>query len=130
MGFAVVADEVRSLARRSAEAAQDTATLIADSVLKTKEGKLKVDQVATAIRDITGESAKVKTLVDEVNHGSQEQARGLDQIGKALTRMGQVTQMTAANAEQSASAAQQLSAQSEALKGIVCRLSEMVKGSS
>jgi methyl-accepting chemotaxis protein len=113
MGFAVVADEVRNLAQRCAQAAKDTAALIEESITKSNDGKVKVDQVATAIRAITEESAKVKTLVDEVNLGSQEQARGIEQIGKAITQMEQVTQKTAANAEESASAAEELNAQSE-----------------
>ncbi|MGD0580013.1 MAG: methyl-accepting chemotaxis protein, partial [Bryobacteraceae bacterium] len=102
MGFAVVADEVRNLAQRCAQAAKDTAALIEESIAKSNDGKTKVDQVATAIRAITEESGKVKTLVDEVNLGSQEQARGIEQIGKAITQMEQVTQKTAANAEESA----------------------------
>ena len=76
MGFAVVADEVRNLAQRCAQAAKDTAALIEESIAKSNDGKAKVDQVAAAIRAITEESAKVKTLVDEVSLGSQEQARG------------------------------------------------------
>jgi methyl-accepting chemotaxis protein len=70
----------------------------------------------------------VKTLVDEVNLGSQEQARGIEQIGKAINQMEQVTQKTAANAEESASAAEELNAQSETLKNIVERLTAMVGG--
>ena len=128
MGFAVVADEVRNLAQRCAQAAKDTAALIEESITKSNDGKVKVDQVATAIRAITEESAKVKTLVDEVNLGSQEQARGIEQIGKAITQMEQVTQKTAANAEESASAAEELTAQSQTLKDIVERLSAMVGG--
>ena len=128
MGFAVVADEVRNLAQRCAQAAKDTAALIEESITKSNDGKVKVDQVATAIRTITEESAKVKTLVDEVNRGSQEQARGIEQIGKALAQMDQVTQQTAANAEESASAAEELNAQSEALKEVVEGLTTMVGG--
>jgi methyl-accepting chemotaxis protein len=128
MGFAVVADEVRNLAQRCAQAAKDTAALIEESISKSNDGKVKVDQVAVAIRTITEESAKVKTLVDEVNLGSQEQARGIEQIGKAISQMEQVTQKTAANAEESASAAEELNAQSETLKGIVERLTSMVGG--
>jgi len=128
MGFAVVADEVRNLAQRCAQAAKDTAELIEESIAKSNSGQTTVDQVATAIRTITAESAKVKTLVDEVNLGSDEQARGIDQIGKAITQMEQVTQKTAANAEESASAAEQLTAQSETVKEIVARLTEMVCG--
>ena len=129
MGFAVVADEVRNLAQRCAQAARDTAALIEESIAKSNDGKLKVDQVAAAIRGITEKAAKVKTLVDEVSLGSQEQARGIDQIGKAIIQMEQVTQKTAANAEESASAAEELNAQSEGLKEIVERLTAMVDGS-
>jgi len=128
MGFAVVADEVRNLAQRSAQAAKDTAALIEESIAKSNHGKVKVDQVAAAIRTITKESARAKTLVDEVSLGSQQQARGVEQIGKAITQMEQVTQKTAANAEESAAAAEELNAQSETLKAIVERLIAMVGG--
>jgi len=70
----------------------------------------------------------VKTLVDEVNLGGQEQARGIVQIVKGITQMEQVTQQTAANAEESASAAEELTAQSERLKDIVQGLTAMVGG--
>ena len=128
MGFAVVADEVRNLAQRCAQAAKDTAALIEESIAKSNDGKAKVDQVAVAIRAITGESGQVKTLVDEVNLGSQEQARGIEQVAKAITQMEQVTQKTAASAEECASAAEELNAQSATLREIVERLAAMVGG--
>jgi methyl-accepting chemotaxis protein/methyl-accepting chemotaxis protein-1 (serine sensor receptor) len=64
MGFAVVADEVRNLAQRSAQAARDTAVLIEESISKSNDGKVKVDQVAKAVHSITEQSTQVKTLVD------------------------------------------------------------------
>ena len=126
MGFAVVADEVRNLAQRCAQAAKDTAGLIEESIAKSNDGKARVDQVATAIRAVTGDSTKIKTLVDEVNLCSQEQARGIEQVTKAIMQIERVTQQTAANAEESASAAEELNAQSETLKDIVERLTAMV----
>jgi len=128
MGFAVVADEVRNLAQRCAQAAKDTAGLIEESIAKSNDGKIKVDQVAVVIRAITEESAAVKTLVEEVSLGSQEQARGIEQIAKAITQMEQVTQKNAANAEESASASEELNAQSETLRDVVARLMAMVGG--
>jgi methyl-accepting chemotaxis protein len=128
MGFAVVADEVRNLAQRCAQAAKDTAALIEESIVKSNDGKVKVDQVAGAIRAIAEESAKVKTLVDELSVGSLEQATGIEQIGKAITQMEGVTQTTAANAEESAAAAEELNAQSAALMQIVGALTSMVGG--
>ena len=61
-----------------------------------------------------------------MNLGSQEQARGIEQIGKAIVEMEQVTQKTAAIAEESAAAAEELTAQSDALKDVVVRLNQMV----
>ncbi len=126
MGFAVVADEVRSLAQRSAQAARDTAPLIEESIAKSKDGKLKVDQVASAIRSITEDSASVKTLVDEMTLGSQEQTKGITQVSHAISQMQQVTQAAAASAEEGAAAAEELTAQAVAMKDVVARLTTMV----
>ena len=128
MGFAVVAGEVRNLAQRCAQAARDTAALIEESITKSNEGKVMVDQAAVAMHSVTEAAAKVKTLVDDVNLGSQEQARGIEQIGKAITQMEHVTQTTAASAEESAAAAEELTSQSRTLKGVVQRLAAMVGG--
>jgi methyl-accepting chemotaxis protein/methyl-accepting chemotaxis protein-1 (serine sensor receptor) len=126
LGFAVVADEVRNLAQRCSQAAKDTASLIEESIANAADGKVKVDQVAQSIEGITAESRKIKTLVDEVNVGSEEQSRGIEQIGKAVAQMEQITQTTAASAEESAAAAEELTAQSQGLKDVVGRLEAMV----
>ena len=130
MGFAVVADEVRNLAQRSAQAAKDTAALIEESIAKSNEGSGKLQRVTEVIHAITVSAAKVKTLVDEVNLGSQEQARGMDQISRAIAQMDQVTQSNAASAEESASASEEMSAQAEALNQIVNELRTLVGAES
>jgi len=129
MGFAVVADEVRNLAQRSAQAAKDTASLIEESIEKSRGGKDKVDQVAGTLRVITEEAGQVKTIAEEVNLGSQEQANGLDQIAKAIQQMDQVTQKTAADAEETAAAAAELKAQSDSMNDIADRLAVLIGGS-
>jgi methyl-accepting chemotaxis protein len=130
MGFAVVADEVRNLAQRSAQAAKDTATLIEDSILKSTEGSKKLGEVASSIQGITEGAGKVKTLVDEVEASSKEQAQGIEQISKAVSQMDEVTQRSAANAEETASASEELSAQSQALMAVVGQLQALVGASS
>jgi methyl-accepting chemotaxis protein/methyl-accepting chemotaxis protein-1 (serine sensor receptor) len=122
MGFAVVADEVRNLAHRSAQAAKDTAGLIEESIGKSNEGSRKLDLVAKSIQQITGSSMQVKTLVDEIDVGSQEQSRGIEQISVAVSQMEKVTQRNAANAEESAAASEELAAQARSLHESVGRL--------
>lgn len=126
MGFAVVANEVRSLSHRCAQAARDTSALIVESIAKSNDGKTKVDQVTAAIQTVSGESTEVKALVEAVNQGSQEQARGMEQVSKAIVQMEQVTQASAANAEESSAAAEELQAQSESVKDVVERLTALV----
>ncbi len=130
MGFAVVADEVRSLAQRSAQAAKDTAQLIEESIAKSSAGSTKLAQVGESIGRITASATQVKTLVDEVDVGSQEQSRGIEQIATAVSQMEQVTQRSAADAEKSAEASEELAAQAQGLSGIVEKLRELVGGSS
>lgn len=119
LGFAVVADEVRNLAQRCAQAAKDTTVLIEESVTNTRTGSTRLDDVAAVIGSITESAAKVKILVDEVNVGAAEQSRGIGQISKALVHMEQTTQQTAASAEESASASQQLRAQADSMQSVV-----------
>jgi len=129
-GFAVVADEVRNLAMRAADAAKNTAGLIEGTVGKVKEGSELVNKTAEAFGQVAGSTGKVKELVSEIAAASGEQAQGVDQVNKAVTEMNNVTQQTAANAEESASAAEELTAQSEQMKGVVGELMALVGGSA
>jgi len=127
-GFAVVADEVRNLAMRAAEAARNTAELIETTVAKVKHGSDLVTRTAAAFSQVAGSANKVKELVAEIAAASGEQAQGVEQVNKAVAEMNQVTQQTAASAEESAGAAEQLSAQSEQMKAVVRELVALVGG--
>lgn len=128
LGFAVVADEVRNLAQRSAQAAKDTAGLIEESIATSRAGNQRLDVMAGAVRAMTENSGRVKSLIDEVNLGSQEQARGMEQIARAVLQMEKVTQNTAASAEQSASAGLQLDSHAGVLRSLVAEMQAMVEG--
>jgi methyl-accepting chemotaxis protein/methyl-accepting chemotaxis protein-1 (serine sensor receptor) len=130
MGFAVVADEVRNLAQRCAQAAKDTSELIEESIVSSNEGKERLDKVAASVSGVYDAAARGKLLANEVHVGSQEQARGIEQILRAITQMQQVTQATAASAEQGASAGEEMSAQAQSLQDAVERLRDLVGGSS
>jgi len=129
LGFAVVADEVRNLAQRCAQAARDTAALIEESIATSSDGNVRLEQMAGAVRAMTQNAVRVKSLVDEVNLGSKEQARGMEQISRAVLQMEQVTQKTAASAQESASAGTELDGHATTLRDLVHDMREMVGAS-
>jgi len=114
-GFAVVAEEVRNLAGRSAKAAKETAELIESSVELTEKGSTIASQTADALHEIVEGVDKVTNLVAEIATASNEQAEGIGQVNQGLTQIDQVTQQNTANAEESAAASEELSAQANQL---------------
>ncbi len=125
-GFAVVAEEVRSLAQRAAAAAKDTAEKISTASATSEEGHTLSLHVADGLQEILVHARKVDQLVQEVATASKEQSAGLAQINDSVSQLDQVTQGNAASAEQTASAAEELSAQSEELRRAALQLSRLV----
>jgi methyl-accepting chemotaxis protein len=128
MGFAVVADEVRGLAQRCATAAHDTASLIEESIGRSQQGKARLDDLTSHIRAIADGTEAVTALAEQVQVGSQEQERAMQEIGTAIVRMRSVSEKAAANAEQSAETGERLSKESSSLRGIVDGLHALVDG--
>jgi methyl-accepting chemotaxis protein len=128
-GFAVVAEEVRNLAMRSADAAKNTSSLIANSLTKAKNGVGIVESVAKNLRQIGQSTGRVNELITEIAVAGKEQSSGMDQIRAAVSQMDKVTQSTAANAEESAAASEELSSQAEQMRICVQDLQALVGAS-
>ncbi len=129
-GFAVVADEVRNLALRSADAAKNTATLIADTVKKVNGGTELVKTTREAFQEVASGAIRAGELVDEIATASSEQAQGIEQINLAVTEMDKVVQQNAATAEESAASAEELNGQAEEMRNFVEHLSIVIGGST
>ncbi|HED00126.1 MAG TPA: hypothetical protein ENN18_07070 [Proteobacteria bacterium] len=128
MGFAVVADEVRNLAQRAAEAAKNTSDLIEDVIQKIAEGSGLVSGTEADFREVATSAKKVANLVAEIAAASREQSQGMDQISNALGQMDQVVRKNAANAEETASASEELNAQAHTLQDYVDQLASLIGG--
>ena len=129
-GFAVVAEEVRNLAMRAAEAAKNTSVLIEGTVKKIKEGSGLVEKTNNEFADVSQSAGKAAELVGEISAASSEQAQGISQISKAIAEMDKVVQQNAANAEESASASEEMNAQALNMKGVIESLHHLVGGSN
>ncbi len=129
-GFAVVAEEVRNLAQRSAEAAKNTSTMIEGAVKNADNGVTIGKEVDDILTEIVEGNRKLNDLIAEIAAASKEQTQGIEQVNTALGQMDQVTQSSAANAEESASAAEQLNAQADELRQMTgqFRLSQVGSG--
>ncbi|MEM6052366.1 methyl-accepting chemotaxis protein [Erwinia sp. P7711] len=118
-GFAVVAGEVRNLAQRSAQAAKEIKTLIEASVSRVDAGSAQVATAGETMHDIVNAVVRVTDIMGEIASASDEQSRGIDQIGLAVTEMDRVTQQNASLVQESAAASASLEEQASRLSQAV-----------
>ena len=125
-GFAVVASEVRSLAQRSAQAAREIKSLIADSVTKVESGCSLVGDAGVTMQEVVAQVRRVTDLIGEITAATLEQSSGIGQVNQAVGQLDRMTQQNAALVEQSAAAAQALKEQADRLAAAVAifKLSE------
>jgi len=122
-GFAVVASEVRSLAGRSAEAAKEIRSLIADSVGKVEAGSLLVNNAGQTMSEIVSSVQNVAAIVEEIKDATDHESSGISKINESIGQLDQMTQQNSALVEQSAAAAESLSDQALRLLEICNRFS-------
>lgn len=107
-GFAVVSTEIRRLAERSQQAASEIGRVATSSVLSAERSGELLDELVPLIRATVDR-------VQEVAEAAREQAIGVGQVSHAINLMDGVTQRNSSSAEQLASTAEALAAQSDRL---------------
>lgn len=121
-GFAVVAEEVRSLASKSAEAAQNTTTLIEDSIAAIENGTQIANETAEFIMQTVSNTQDVVAKMDEINEASQQQAEAITQVTVGMDQISSVVQTNSATAEESAAASEELSSQANMMRELLAKL--------
>ncbi|MEX0320686.1 MAG: methyl-accepting chemotaxis protein [Puniceicoccaceae bacterium] len=139
-GFAVVADEVRSLARRAADAARETASMIEVSIERSNRGvqvneqvnqHLSVvlergEEVEASLTNIVNMAGMTSESMHNLEASAKEQADGIAQINTSTAQVNDVTQQNAASAEEAASMSVEMNKQADNLILIVDDLSSLV----
>ncbi|MDR0326347.1 MAG: methyl-accepting chemotaxis protein [Oscillospiraceae bacterium] len=120
-GFAVVAEEVRNLAAKSAEAAKETGTLIANSTEKAELGSRIAGETAASLEEIVSGISESNQFINEIAQSSEQQSAGITQVNTGIDQVAQVIQQNSATAEESAAASEEMSGQAAMLEDLVAQ---------
>ena len=120
-GFAVVADEVRNLAGKSANAAKDTSSLVADTIAAVNKGTGIAASTGETLNGVLSETKGMVYAIRESAEELKEQSDKVTQVTFGIEQISSVVQNNSATAEQSAAASEELSSQSESLRELMSK---------
>lgn len=118
-GFNVVAEEISSLAGRTTEAVNMTATIIQSSNDAIAEGREFTDEVKEALEGIVGQSSEVSEIVQLIAQRSVAQLAQLDELAQGMDNIQRVVETNSATAQQSAAASEELNGQADSLTDLI-----------
>lgn len=118
-GFAVVADEVGNLAAKSAEAAQNTTSLINASLTAVDKGTQLADSAHTAMTSIVNGISKISEEMQAITEAAAEQQSAVNDITEGISHIEAGMHTTTATAEESAASSEELSALAKMLSSEV-----------
>lgn len=118
-GFAVVADEVRELASKSAEAANNTTTLIETTIQSVRLGMQNADKTAGSFEKIVEQTNSITDLISKMSESLNNQSKSIKELDEGMRQISIATQSNSATAEESAATSEELLSQTSVLKEMV-----------
>lgn len=112
-GFAVVAAEVHDLAQRSADAAQEVRSLLAEAMTGIEQGSARAQTAGRSMQEVVAQVGRVSLVISELASASTQQSAGVRRISQSVSAMDQATQRNVALVQQSSAAAEAMRLASE-----------------
>jgi len=149
-GFAVVAEEIGNLAVMSGQAANEISSLLNNSVKRVNDivtysqssmveimesGKLTIAEGNSAVENcqhifdqISQDSQSISSMLEEINAGTNEQSKGIEEVNKSMLQINEVATKNAQAANDSLTMAEKLKEQSNSIAQVTEDLSIMLNG--
>lgn len=149
-GFAVVAEEVGNLAHMSGSASKDISEMLGGQIKQVNEistetnrevkelvenGKNKVNvgikvagEFSSSVQEILGKIKSLRDSVISINGAASEQAKGIEEISKAVGRLDTLTQRNSAMSQETAGYSKELLTQAQSLRAIAQTIESEVLG--
>lgn len=149
-GFAVVAEEMSNLADMSGRASKEISAMLTQTTQKAmavvESNKVNVDKLITlgeeklntgsqvvktckvALDEIIHYVDEMCNMIKETTHSTQEQARGVAEINKAMGQIDTVTSQNAHSSKQCSEAAIELMREVDQTRGVINDLLKVIHG--
>ncbi len=93
--------------------------MIEEGVSQAAHGVALNTEVLQQFHQIASQVQGVGAVIGEIDDASAQQTAGIQEVMTAVSQVNEVTMQSAANSEESASAAEELAAQAETMRSIV-----------
>ena len=118
-GFAVVADEVRNLANRSAEAVQNTSTLIKSSIESVEKGTVLAKQVAEKMGGVMEISESSANHAKHITELTERQTQAIESVRSQLEQISIIISQNSQTSVESADIARSVANEASMMDEIV-----------
>lgn len=118
-GFSVVADEVRNLANKSTQASKQSALLIEQAINDVNEGMKTLKETENSLIQIDNATNETISLVKNISQDTIEQSQSINEVKIVIEQIAHVVQSNSAMSEETASASEELNAQSVVLEDLM-----------